>query len=137
MKRYINYALIYAIIAMIAGVFYRFFTLFYNFTGKTTLSVIHTHYFALGMIFFILLVLFDKVFSFNSNKINKIVTFYNIGLNITGIMLLCRGITQVINLNLTHSIDMSISGLSGIGHIVLSVSMILLIINMKRVIKKN
>ena len=45
MKRYINSALLYAILAMAGGVFYREFTKFNGFTAKTTPSVVHTHYF--------------------------------------------------------------------------------------------
>ena len=60
MKRYINTALLYAILAMVGGVFYREFTKFFGFTGKTTLSFVHTHYFMLGMVFFILLLLLEK-----------------------------------------------------------------------------
>ena len=50
-KRYANLALAYAVIAMIFGVFYREFTKFSHFTGTTNLSVMHTHYFLLGMFF--------------------------------------------------------------------------------------
>ena len=50
MKRYMNTALLYAVFAMAGGVFYREFTKFNGFTGKTTLSVVHTHYFLLGMV---------------------------------------------------------------------------------------
>ena len=58
MKRYMNTAILYAILAMVGGVFYREFTTFNGFTGKTALSVVHTHYFMLGMVFFLLLLLF-------------------------------------------------------------------------------
>ncbi len=51
-KRYANLALVYAVIAMVFGVFYREFTKFNHFTGQTNLSVMHTHYFMLGMFFF-------------------------------------------------------------------------------------
>ena len=57
MKRYMNAALLYAVLAMAGGVFYREFTKFTGFTAKTTLSVIHTHYFMLGMAVFLLLLL--------------------------------------------------------------------------------
>ena len=67
MKRYMNTALLYAILAMIGGVFYREFTKFNGFTGKTTLGVVHTHYFLLGMVFFLLLLLLEKNFSFTGN----------------------------------------------------------------------
>ncbi len=45
MKRYINMAILYSILAMVGGVFYREFTKFNVYTEKTVLSVIHTHYF--------------------------------------------------------------------------------------------
>jgi len=57
MKKYLNISLIYALLAMTGGVFYREFTKLNDFTAKTTLSVIHTHYFLLGMVFFLLLLL--------------------------------------------------------------------------------
>ena len=43
------------------GVFYREFTKFSGFTGKTALYVVHTHYFLLGMVFFLLLLLLEKL----------------------------------------------------------------------------
>ena len=52
MKRYMNSALLYAVLAMVGGVFYREFTKFNGFTGKTALGVVHTHYFVLGMVFY-------------------------------------------------------------------------------------
>ena len=61
MKRYMNAALLYAVLAMAGGVFYREFTKFTGFTAKTTLSVIHTHYFMLGMAVFLLLLLLARL----------------------------------------------------------------------------
>ena len=61
MKRYANASLLYALIAMAGGVFYREFTKLNGFTGKTTLSVFHTHYFLQGMEVFLLLLLSEKV----------------------------------------------------------------------------
>ena len=57
MKRYVNAAFLYAVLAMAGGVFYREFTKFNCFSAKTTLGVVHTHYFLLGMVFFLLLLL--------------------------------------------------------------------------------
>jgi len=68
MKRYINTASVYAILAMIGGVFYREFTKFNGFTAKTTLAFLHTHYFMLGMVFFLLLLVLEKNFSFTNAK---------------------------------------------------------------------
>ena len=72
MKRYMNTALLYAVLAMAGGVFYREFTKFNGFTGKTTLSVVHTHYFLLGMVFFLLLLLLEKNFSFTDAKTGRV-----------------------------------------------------------------
>lgn len=95
MKRYINTALLYAIFAMAGGVFYREFTKFNGFTGKTTLSVVHTHYFLLGMVFFLLLLLLEKNFSFTGAKTGRVLAAYHIGLNLTAVMFVVRGIAQV------------------------------------------
>ena len=60
MKRYVNTALVYAILAMIGGVFYREFTKMLDFTARTSLGLVHTHYFMLGMVFFLLLAVVEK-----------------------------------------------------------------------------
>lgn len=131
MKRYINTALLYAILAMGGGVFYREFTKFNDFTAQTTLKAVHPHYFLLGMIFFLLLLLLEKNFSFTSTKTRRVLTAYHIGLNLTAIMLVVRGVTQVLGTTLSSSTSAAISGIAGIGHIVLGVSLVLLLIQIK------
>ena len=84
MKRYINYSIVYAVLALVAGVFYREFTKMNGYTDWTTLSVVHTHYFILGMMFFLILGLISLNIDFKSNRA---VLFYNVGLNLTTIML--------------------------------------------------
>lgn len=91
MKRYMNTALIYAVLAMVGGVFYREFTKFNGFTAKTTLGVVHTHYFMLGMVFFLLLLLLEKNFSFTGRKTGRILAAYHVGLNLTAVMFVVRG----------------------------------------------
>ena len=72
MKRYMNSALLYAVLAMVGGVFYREFTKFNGFTGKTALGVVHTHYFVLGMVFFLLLLLLEKAFAFTGKNTGRV-----------------------------------------------------------------
>lgn len=132
MKRYINTALLYAILAMAGGVFYREFTKFNDFTAKTTLSVVHTHYFLLGMVFFLLLLLLEKNFSFTNEKTGKILAVYHIGLNLTAIMFVVRGVVQVLSPALSSGMDAAISGIAGIGHITLGVSLTLLLMQIRR-----
>ena len=132
MKRYINAALIYAILAMAGGVFYREFTKFNGFTAETALSVVHTHYFLLGMVFFLLLLLLEKSFSFTDAKTGRVLVIYQIGLNLTAVMFVLRGVTQVVAPALSTGVDAAISGVAGIGHILLGVSLVLLLVRIKR-----
>ena len=131
MKRYINSALLYAILAMVGGVFYREFTKFNGFTGKTTLSVVHTHYFLLGMMFFLLLLVLEKNLSFTGTKTGRVLTAYHIGLNLTAVMLVVRGVTQVMGANLSKGTDAAIAGMAGMGHILLGVSLVLLLLQIR------
>ena len=97
-----------------------------DYTAWTTLFVVHTHYIILGMMLFLIL----GLISMNMNlKINQAVLFYNIGLNLTAIMLIVRGIIQVLDLNVVSAL---ISGVAGIGHIILGVSLILILLDIKK-----
>ena len=137
MKRYMNTAILYAILAMVGGVFYREFTKFIGFTSKTALSVVHTHYFMLGMVFFLLLLLLEKSFSFSSQKSGRVLIFYHVGLNLTAVMFVVRGVAQVLGIALSSGMNAAISGIAGIGHILLGVSLVLLLIEIKRSISKT
>lgn len=132
MKRYMNTALVYAVLAMAGGVFYREFTKFVDFTGKTTLSVAHTHYFMLGMALFLLLLLLEKSFSFTTARTGRVLIVYHVGLNLTAVMFLVRGVTQALGTALSSGMDAAISGVAGIGHILLGVSLVLLLLQVKR-----
>lgn len=103
MKRYMNMALLYAVLAMVGGVFYREFTKFNGFTAKTTLSVVHTHYFLLGMVVFLLLLLLEKSFAFTGAKTGRVLAVYHVGLNLTAVMLVVRGVVQVMGEELSSA----------------------------------
>lgn len=131
-RRYSHLALVYSVIAMAFGVFYREYTKFSHFTGQTNLSVMHTHYFMLGMFFFLILMLTEKAFSFSDKNTGKILAVYQVGLNITGLGFLMRGLTQVWGNELSKGLDASISGISGIGHILTGVCMVLLLLKIRK-----
>ena len=136
MKRYANTALLYAILAMVGGVFYREFTKFNSFTAKTTLSVVHTHYFLMGMVFFLLILVLEKAFSFTGAKTGRVLALYHVGLNLTAVMLVVRGVFQVLGTSLSAGMNAAISGIAGIGHILLGVSLILMLLQIKRSVTK-
>lgn len=138
MKKYLNFALIYALAAMAAGVFYREFTKWYHFTGETTLGKVHTHLFVLGMLLFMLIALFSQNQELHTQKSFCIFFYvYNTGLPLTVLMMLIRGITQVLSLPLSTGMNAAISGLSGIGHILLASGLVLLLTALKNCPLKN
>lgn len=104
------------------GVFYREFT---------TLSVVHTHYLMLGMVFFLLLVVVEKNFHFVDNKVLKYLIFYHIVLILTVVMLVVRGVVQVL------SLDVSSVVLFGIAHLILGISMVLVLFSIGNCIKDS
>lgn len=132
LKRYMNASMLYAILAMAGGVFYREFTKFNSFTAKTSLGVVHTHYFLLGMVVFLLLLLLEKNFAFTGAKTKRLLLTYHIDLNLTAVMLVVRGVTQVLGVALSSSMSAAISGIAGIGHILLGISLVLLLLQVKR-----
>ncbi len=134
MKSYMNASLVYAILALIGGVYFREFTKFMGFTGKTMLKVVHPHYFMLGMMFFLMLLVLEKCFAFTTEKTKKAVIAYNTGLNLTVLMMLIRGTLQVLETPLNNAVNASISGIAGIGHIVLAVSLVMILLDLKKAV---
>lgn len=92
----------------------------------------HTHYFLLGMFFFLMLMVIEKVFAFSDKGVGKTVVVYQVGLNITGIGFLMRGLTQVWGTQLSRGMDASISGIAGIGHILMGGCMIVLLMKIRK-----
>lgn len=130
MKRLMNASIVYGVLALVGGVFYREFTKLNGFTGFTTLSVVYTHYLILGMVFFLLLVLVEKNYSFINDKVRKYL-LYHIGLNLTVVMLVIRGVVQVLSLNVSSAV------LYGIAHLILGISMVLVLISIRNCIKDS
>lgn len=136
MKKYLNYSLGYAIAAMVGGVFYREFTKWNGFTGVTALSKVHAHLFLLGMLVFLIAALFAAHNDLTKQKTFRIfMVLYNIGLPLTAIMLVVRGIPQVLNVTLSSGINAAISGIAGIGHILIGAGLILFLISLKKTAK--
>ena len=97
-----------------------YYIMFYLYSVWTTLSVVHTHYLILGL---------DEMnVHFVDEKVNKYLILYHIGLNMTVMMLVVRGIVQVTQMNV---VSYALSGIAGIGHILLGIALILILIQIK------
>ena len=136
MKKYLNYALGYAVAAMAGGVFYREFTKFNGSTGVTALGKVHPHLFMLGTLVFLLVALFAAQLDLRAQKpFRMFMRLYNIGLPLTAVMMLVRGVTQVPGMSLSTAASASISGIAGIGHILTGVGLVLLLVALRRAAK--
>ncbi len=136
MKKYIHYALIYAVAGLVSGVFYREFTKFNGFTGVTSLGKVHTHLLVLGMFLFLIVALFAQNHPLEEDKYFRIfLKIYHLGLVLSAVTMVARGITQVLAMTISKGLDASIAGLSGIGHILVSIGLICLLVGLKRVAK--
>lgn len=138
MKKMINTAFFYAILAMAGGVFYREFTKFNSFTGRTNLGFLHVHLFVLGMFFFLIAALLDKQLKVTKHpKFKWFYGFYNAGLVTTATTLIARGIVQVLGTSLSKAMDASLSGIAGLGHILLGAGIVLYFVMLRRQLEKN
>ena len=121
MKKLLNTAFIYALAAMAGGVFYREFTKFNGFSGRTALGLVHTHLFLLGTVFFLLAALFSKELDWaRERNFRLFYGLYNTGLCVTAVMLAVRGM------------DAAISGVAGLGHICLGAGLVVFFLSLKK-----
>jgi hypothetical protein len=133
MKRLIDTALVYAVAAMAGGVFYREFTRLNGFAGVTALSKIHVHLFVLGMLFFLMLSLLERTLGVSQQKRFWLwCGVYHAGMAVTVGMLAARGVLQVRGAALTRALDAALSGVAGLGHILLGVALVLLLICVRK-----
>ena len=134
MKKVLNISLFYFILAMIMGVFYREFTKFTGFVGNTSLAYIHGHLMVLGTILYLVIALFAKQTNLLKEKFfNTFIVLNNSSLLLLTIMFLIRGIFQVRDISLTLIADKAISGIAGISHICLALSIGILLYMIRNV----
>lgn len=134
MKKMINTAFIYMIVGLVGGVFYREFTKFNGFDGKTSLGVVHTHFIVMGMVIFLLLACLVKAMPglIENKRFKQFYTVYNIALPFMGAMFIVRGVVQVLAIELAKGPNAAISGIAGISHILMAVALFMLFSALKK-----
>ncbi len=129
MKRYWIMSLAFLGSGLAAGVYYREFTKALAFEGRTTLAFVHPHLIALGAFVFLLLFFLSKSYAPKKKRLFKAFEIlYPLGLSWTAAMMLVRGTLQVLGTDL-GKMDAMVSGIAGIGHIILAVGIVLLFVN--------
>lgn len=128
MKRLFNLSFFYLILGLALGVFFREFTKLNDFSGATTLNVAHTHTLVLGFIFFLVIVILEKVFTISNIKYFNIwLITYNIGLLSLISTLVARGVLEILNKDFA-----GLPHIAGTSHAILGLSLIWLMIILKK-----
>ncbi|MGW4641445.1 DUF2871 domain-containing protein [Sphaerisporangium sp. NPDC004334] len=127
MKKLYYAAHTYMILGVVSGLYYRELTKMNDFTGDTQLGVVHTHLLALGMLFYLVVLALEKLFTLSASKLfNWSFWVYNAGLALTVLMMIIHGTQTVLGARTSAAI----SGIAGLGHIVLTVGLILFFVNL-------
>lgn len=122
MRRIFNAAATYTALGLAAGVYYRELTKAQSFTGTTQLAFVHTHFLALGTLFFLIVLALEKVFTLSGNRwFPLFFVTYQAGLVITASMFLVHGSLTVFG----KEAGPAISGIAGLGHIGLTGGLLL------------
>lgn len=125
MQKLFYAAFAYMVLGVGSGLFYREFTKSNGFPeGQfTQLAVVHTHLLTLGFIVLLIVLALDKVFAISRSPLfNWFFWVYNAGLILTAAMLVWHGSLTVMG----EESSAMISGIAGMGHILLTIGMIVL-----------
>lgn len=138
MKKIMNASLIYFVLAMAGGVFYREFTKWNGYTEPTPLGVLHVHLLVMGTIMFLLIALFAKVTDLEKNSLfKKFFVLYNVALPFMVVMMLIRGIVQVLAIDLGKMGNGMLSGFAGLSHIAMMTALLMFLVAVKREMTKE
>lgn len=136
MKSLYRSAIVYLVMGLGAGLFYREFTRANEFPeGQfTQLGVAHTHLLALGFMMFLIFLVVEKVFAVSRNKklFNSFFWFYNVGVVLTVGMLIWHGSLTVLGEESTAMI----AGIAGIGHILITIGLVLFVVALGRALNE-
>lgn len=122
----------YAIAGLACGVFYREFTKFTAFSGKTALAFTHLHLLVLGTLLFLLLSLFALHTNLTEQTcFRQFRKLYAVALPFMIAMFFVRGILQALQTPLSPAADAAISGMAGISHVLMAISLMLLFLALR------
>lgn len=121
MNKIVKSAMVYMILGLLAGLFYREFPRFVSsaqHVEESQLSILHTHTLTLGLFVFLFILIFAKLFDIHKHKLfNKFFGTYHVGLLLTLLIMLTHGIWVAVG-NEPHP---AFSGIAGLGHIAITI----------------
>ncbi|MET4050296.1 MULTISPECIES: DUF2871 domain-containing protein [unclassified Rhodococcus (in: high G+C Gram-positive bacteria)] len=137
MKKLYYASFAYMVVGVLAGLFYREFTKAEDFPAGefTQLGVTHTHLLTLGFIVLLIVLALEKLFTISRNKrlFAWFFWLYNAGVVLTTAMMIWHGSLTVLGEESTSMI----SGIAGLGHILITAGMIVFFIALGRAITQD
>lgn len=136
-RKLFNTAFIYMLVGVVSGLFYREFTKLNDFPeGEfTQLGLAHTHLLTLGFLVFLIVLGLEKVFTISQSR--KLFTWffwlYNAGVILTTAMLIWHGSLTVLG----EESNKMISGIAGLGHMLITAGMIVFFTALRRAITRQ
>ena len=113
------------LMGLLAGAFYREFTKYVGFEGPSYLKIIHPHALVLGFLTIIAMYLVVRDYTFDKiNAIKKPYHIYLTGLALSIIAMIVIGLYQVVSNGSEVVSRAALSGISGLGHIILTVGIL-------------
>lgn len=111
-------------LGLLAGLYYREFTRSNGHPGGTQLAVTHTHWLVLGTVFGLIFLILERQFQLSQSRLFKgFFWTWIVGTAITGGAQMFKGTLQV--LGNASADSKAIAGISGMGHIILTVAFVL------------
>lgn len=120
-KILVNSAFGYAVAGLASGLYYRELTKAQDFDGPTQLSIVHTHFLVLGVLFLLIVAVFERLLVLSASPLFRWFSgTFHAGLILTVSMQLVHGTMQVFG----KEASAAISGIAGIGHVLLTVAFV-------------
>jgi hypothetical protein len=129
-------AVIYLIAGLGAGLFYREFTKANAFPegSLTQLGLVHTHLLALGMLVMLIVMALEKTMRLSDDRrFVWFFWFYNAGVALTAAMMIWHGVLTVLG----QASSPAISGIAGLGHIAVTVGLVLFFLVLGRAVRRD
>ncbi|AAT88514.1 hypothetical protein ATY41_11700 [Leifsonia xyli subsp. xyli] len=122
-------ATVFLVLGVGSGMFFREFTKANHFQGATQLSLVHAHLLVLGFVVFLLVLILDRLFGLAYGSLFAwFFWIYNAGLLLTAGAMMAHGVLTVLG----EKISAGVAGIAGIGHILLTVALVLFLVVLGR-----
>lgn len=132
MRFLVNCSFAYAIAGLLSGLYYRELTKANDFEGRTQLAAVHTHLLVLGVVFLLIVLALERLFTLSDSPMYAwFLGTFNIGTIVTAAMLTVHGSMQVVG----RDASPAISGVAGLGHILLTVAFVLFFLCLRSVVR--